>query len=221
MWMLWSNLVNGLFVCLSIRLQCVCVCVCVSVCVCLSRWSLCFFLWRWEQQSDVKESRESDHILTVSLFQPFSRSCHAVRVAVSLLWLSCLMFPFCLQHDTFPSVSLALSLHVLWYFSPQPQQNLSAFSCSGYCVLFPLPACLCVSPHAYGRLFCVVHWLLFCHYMLQIGGFVFYEDVFTGDWQVKHCNSVLAQRNMQEPLSCPQLPTLTFAPSPTSALMPL
>lgn len=126
---------------------CVCVCVCLwtRLCVRACPGGLhVFFPWRWEQQSDVKESRESSHILSIPLFQSLSRSCYPMHVAVSLLWFSCLMFPLCLQHDTFPSVSLALSLHLLWYFSPQSQQNPSAFSCSGYSALFPLPLCECL-----------------------------------------------------------------------------
>lgn len=35
MWMLWSNLVNGLFVCFSTRLLCVCVCVCLWTRLCV------------------------------------------------------------------------------------------------------------------------------------------------------------------------------------------
>lgn len=110
----------------------------VSVCPSLCRWSIFFFC---EGEGSFKESRDSGHILTISLLQSSSRSCHPIHVAVSLLWFSCLMFPFCLQHDTFPSVSLALSLHVLGYFSPQPQKK-STFSWSEYCVLFPLPVCV-------------------------------------------------------------------------------
>ena len=170
-------------------------CVCVRECVFVHEpvrvVYVFFFPWRWEQQSDVKESRESSHILSIPLFQSLSRSCYPKHVTVSLLWSSCLMFPLCLQHHTFPSVSLALSLHILWYFSPQSQQNPVGILMLW--VLCPVSsASLWMSPHACGRLFFVVHWLLFCHYMLQIGGFVFYDDVCTWDWKVKHCCSLLA-----------------------------
>lgn len=169
------------------------------------RWSV-FFLCEGESTS-VRLGRAGSLATFSQSLQSFSRSCHPIHVAVSLLCFSCLMFPFHLQHDAFLCVYLALYFHVLWYFSPQPQQNLqkSTFSWSGSCV----------------RQFCDVHWLLFYHYMLQICGLMFYDDVCTGDWQVKHCKSLLAQwtcRIHPHALSCPPF---TFASSPTSAFSPL
>lgn len=190
-------------------------CVCVPV-----RVVFVGFFCEGESSSDVKGSRESgphSHHLIVSVSQQVMSCCPCCSI-IALVFLSYVSFLSSARHvpQRF-SGSLPPCLVIF-----QPQATTKPIYILMLWVLCPISsACLCVSPHAYGRLFCVVHWLLFCHYMLQIGGFVFYEDVFTGDWQVKHCNSLLAQRNMQDPLSCPQLPPLTFAPSPTSALMPL
>lgn len=140
----------------------------------------------------------SSHILTISLFLSFSRTRYADRVSVLLLCFSC-------SAAWSSAFFLALSLHVLWLYSPEPQTYLHPRA------LCPISsACHCMSPRVRGCLFCVVHWLLFCHYMHQIGGFVFYEDVCTGDWQVKRCNSSLAQSNMPDPLSPSAAPTLSF-----------
>lgn len=54
--------------------------------------------------------------------------------------------------------------------------------------------------------------------MLQIGGFVFYEDVYTGKQQVKHCTRSAQHAGL--PLMPLQSP-LTSAPLPTSAITPL
>lgn len=71
---------------------------------------------------------------------------------------------------------------------------------------------------------CVVHWFLFCHYTLQIGGFMFYEDVCTGDGQVKHINALLMQHIMLElssTFSPPPPPLILLVPTNTPVVITL
>lgn len=180
------------------------------MCVCLSVWlgGLCGFYVKVRAVT-LKENREPhSHHLIASVFQQVM-SCRPCCSIIALVFLDlCFLSVSSARHapqhfsGSFPSMSCDISApsHSKTYLHSHALGTVS------YCLS------VCMSPHSHGRLFCVVHWLLFCHYMLQIGGFVFYEDVCTGDGQVKHCNSLLVQRNMQDPLSCPQLPSLTFAP---------
>lgn len=61
-----------------------CVCVCKNVCVPACPGGLCVIMWRWEQQSDVKESRESGHILPSHCF-----SLSASHVMLTMLLYHC------------------------------------------------------------------------------------------------------------------------------------
>ena len=106
-WLLRSNLVNGLFVVLSIMPQSVDAK--GSQFVCLSSWLVSLYEG---ESSRVMLKRAGTHILNISLFQFISRSCQAVHVALSLLWFSCVLLLFCLQHVQ-QSFSGSFLFHIL------------------------------------------------------------------------------------------------------------
>lgn len=197
MWVLRSNLVNGIFFGLSTWLQCVCLFVCKSI----SDWAcpggLC------EGQSSREMLERAGSLAVFSSLHCFSLSAGHVMLlqyhCFGFLVLCYQSFLSSAQHV--PQCFFGSHPSCLVIFQP-PATAQSIHILMLWVQLCPISsACLCMSLHAYGCQFCVVHWLLFCHYMLQIGGFVFYEDVCPGDWQVKHWNSLLAQQNIQDPLS--------------------
>lgn len=108
----------------------------------------------------------------------------AVRATISLPQYRCSGFLVLCYFTVFKTKRSSVFLWLSPFVSFDVQattQNLLSVN------LQPIP-CL---PHGRSRLLCVVHSLLFCHSMLQIGGFVLYDDVCTGDRQVKHCKSGL------------------------------
>lgn len=113
-------------------------------------------------------------------FSPF-----AVHATVSLLQYRCYGFLVLCYFTVFKT---KCSLLVFLWLSPFVSFDVLATTQNLLSVnLQPIP-CL---PHGRNRLFCVVHSPLFCHSMLQIGGFVLYDDVCTGERQVKHCKAGL------------------------------
>lgn len=120
------------------------------------------------------------------------------------LFFYCRIFLFCIQYSLFPGV--CLSIHVLSYYSLLPKPNL--LSGCGCDVWFPRSA------FPFNIWLSAVPWR-FCHYTLQICGFVFYRGVSSKDWRV-NAGSV----NMQDPPR-PQLHPFTSASSPDGAFRPL
>lgn len=106
----------------------------------------------------------------------------------------------------------------LVFVSPSMSYHISAcclnqiyFQGCGYDVLFLRSA------FPFNSWFSAVPWR-FCHYTLQICGFVFYHGVSSEGWRVN-----VGSVNMQDPPPppCPQLHPFTSASSPAGAFMPL
>lgn len=147
MWMLWSNLVNGLFVCFSTRLLCVCVCVCLWTRLCVRACPGGLRIFFREGESSRVTLKRAGSPATFSPSHCFSLS--AGHVILCMLQYHCfgflvLCFPSVFSMTRSPAF-LRLSPSISCEISaPQSQQNPSAFSCSGYCALFPLPLCECL-----------------------------------------------------------------------------
>lgn len=183
MWPLWSNLGNVLLVALSTEIQS------LHVNIFHFGWSW-GFVWVGERKLAKKEK---DHNLSIFLFvfyifiSPWCGCCSNI----ALVFMGHVSGPFSASSLAFLWLS---PLHVLWLNSLQPKQNLFTLLLWVLCQISSFYLCFL----AHGCIICVVHWL-FCHYMLQIGGFMFFEDVCSGDRQVKLCNSLLLQYSKRDP----------------------
>lgn len=156
-----------------------CVCVCKSVSVCgLSRW---YFFCKGESSRVTLKRAGSpaafspSHCLRLSaghvMLSMLQYHCFGFLVLCFLSVFSTTRSPAFLWLSPSMSCDISAPSHNKTYLHSHALGTVSYFLCLS----------VCMSPHACGRLFCVVHRFLFCHYMLQIGGFVFYEDMCTGD----------------------------------------
>lgn len=118
----------------------------------------------------------SKHLI-VSVYQQVMSSCSCC-IIIALVFLCPVVFLSSACSTEFLWICL-ISCDVKTFSHNKAYHHSHAMDAWSYFLCLSLCVSSCSWPHV-----CIVHLMLFYRYMLQIGGFVFYEDVCTGDWQV-------------------------------------